>query len=207
MDFQHPLRVATPTLDGEVLAALAGAEEIFTGRRLHQVVGHGSEPGIRRAAERLVDQGVVSRRQVGRAKVYWLNREHLAAPYLEGLAFMRQELIGRLRGSVASWKSVPRFAFLFGSAARGEASTQSDLDLLVIRGRNMDEDDPDWRDQIAQLERDATAWTGNEARILEYGEGELSDALVRKVIEEVVAEGVELYGSRHELRAALGSDA
>jgi predicted nucleotidyltransferase len=206
MDFRHPLEVVTPTLDGDVLVALARAEEMFTGRRLHRMVGHGSEPGIRRAADRLVEQGLVGRREVGRAKVYWLNREHLAAPYVEGLAFMRQELVGRLRDAVASWEPPPRFVFLFGSAARGEATPESDLDLLVIRSRDMDEDDSEWRDQLAQLERDATAWTGNEARILEYGEDELSDASVREVIEQAVAEGIELHGSRHELSAALRSD-
>jgi predicted nucleotidyltransferase len=206
MDFQHPFAVVTPTLDGDVLLALARAEEMFTGRRLHGVVGHGSEPGIRRAADRLVDQGLVGRREVGRAKVYWLNREHLAAPYVEGLAFMRQELVDRLRGAVASWKPAPRFVLFFGSAARGEASTESDLDLLVIRNRDTDEEDPDWQDQLTQLERDATAWTGNEARILEYGEADLSDASVRELVKQAAAEGIELHGSRRELRAAMGSD-
>jgi hypothetical protein len=42
MDFGRPFNVVTPTLDGDVLGVLAGAEEEFTGRRIHQVLERGS---------------------------------------------------------------------------------------------------------------------------------------------------------------------
>jgi hypothetical protein len=67
----------------------------------------------------------------------------------------------------------------------------------------MDEDDPEWREQLASLERNATDWTGNEARILEYAEDDLADGAVQRVVEEALVDGVELWGSRRQLRGLL----
>jgi predicted nucleotidyltransferase len=202
MDFAHPFRLVSPTLDGDVLTVLAGADEEFSGRRIHRLLGHGSEAGVRKAVERLVDQGVVLRIQAGRAKLYRLNRRHLGAPGIELLAAVRTELIARLREAIAGWQVAPRCAALFGSAARGEAGPGSDLDLLVVRPADIEEEAPPWREQLASLERDATAWTGNDARIVELAEGELVGA--ERLLEQVLDEGIELAGPLRLLRGALG---
>lgn len=207
MDFRRPLGAVIPTLDGDVLAVLAGAEEEFSGRRIHRVLGTGSENGVRKAAERLTDQGVVLSRQAGRANLYRLNRAHVAAPYIEGLTTLRAQLFDRLRSTISAWSLPPRSAMVFGSVARGEATPRSDLDLLVIRPSDVEEEAGEWRDQLAVLEGRATEWTGNETRILEYGEGELGDAVVRGVIEEALADGIELYGSRRSLRDLVEKEA
>lgn len=204
MDFKRPFTVVTPTLDGDVLAVLAGANEEFSGRRIHRVVAHGSENGIRNAADRLVEQGIVLRRRAGRANLYALNREHLAAPYIEGLVSLRGKLVDSLRETIFTWDPAPHSALVFGSVARGEAGTSSDLDLLVIRPLEVSEDVGKWREQLANLEDLGTAWTGNDTRILEYGEGELGDLAVRRVVEEALADGIELCGSRDSLRHLLG---
>jgi predicted nucleotidyltransferase len=203
MDFQRPLSVVTPTLDGDVLAVLAGADEEFTGRRIHRVLGRGSEHGVRKAADRLVHQGIVLRRQAGQAKLYCLNRDHVAAAPIEDLSSLRVELVRRLRKAVAGWASPAHTVLLFGSVARGQAGPESDLDLLVVRDARTGEEEPEWREQLANLERDATAWTGNDARIVEYGEGDLVDAVVRPVVEAALLDGVELSGPRGRLRSLL----
>jgi predicted nucleotidyltransferase len=203
MDFRRPLSVVAPTLDGDILGVLAGADDEFTGRRLHRVLGHGSEQGVRRAADRLVDQGIVSRRQAGQAKLYSLNRRHLAAPYVEGLTTLRTKLIESLKGSVAEWEEPPALVFLFGSIARGEGGPGSDLDLFVLRRLVTDGEAPIWQAQLARLENDATVWTGNEARVVEYGRRELSDPVVRKIAQEVLKDGIPVYGTRVRLRNLL----
>src|SRR5215207_3614203 len=203
MDFQRPLSVVAPTLDGDVLAVLAGAEEEFTGRRIHRVLGRGSEQGVRKAADRLVEQGIVIRRQAGQAKLYGLNRSHLAAPYVEGLGGLREELVERLREKVKAWEIFPSVILLFGSVARGDAGPESDLDLFVLRKLATDEDDPKWEEQLFDLEREATAWTGNEARLIEYGKDDLDDPAVRDVAEEALEDGVSVFGGRLRLRRLL----
>jgi predicted nucleotidyltransferase len=203
MDFGRPLSVVAPTLDGDVLGVLAGADEEFTGRRIHRVLRHGSEQGVRKAADRLVKQGIVSRRQAGQAKLYSLNRSHLAAPYVEGLGSLRAELVDRLKETVALWERPPTVLFLFGSAARGEATWESDLDLFVLRSIGTAADDPVWQEQLADLESNATLWTGNEARVLEYGRRDLTDPEVRKIVRQVIRDGIPICGNRLRLRNLL----
>jgi predicted nucleotidyltransferase len=204
MDFRRPLSVVAPTLDGDVLGVLAGAEEEFTGRRIHQVLGRGSEQGVRKAADRLVEQGIVSRRQAGQAKLYSLNRSHIAAPYVEGLTTLRARLIDRLKEAVAGWERQPVVLFLFGSVARGEAGAESDLDLFVLRPLIKEEEkEAQWQSHLADLESEATVWTGNEARVIEYRRSDLRDPEVRAIAQEVLREGIPIVGSRPRLRDLL----
>ncbi|HSK51080.1 MAG TPA: nucleotidyltransferase domain-containing protein [Solirubrobacterales bacterium] len=190
-------------MDGDVLTVLARAEEGFSGRRIHRLLGHGSEQGVRKAAERLVDQGVVLRHQVGRAKVYRLNRNHLAAPHIEGLAALRDELLEQLRAAIAGWEVSPRLALLFGSVARGEAATGSDLDLFLVRRADVAEELPAWAEQLAALEWSATEWTGNDARVIEFGEEELFGEDLKGIVGNALSEGIDLYGSRRRFRSSL----
>lgn len=204
MDFAHPLRVVSPTLDGDVLTVLAGADEEFSGRRIHRLLATGSEPGIRKAVERLVDQGIVLRRRAGQANLYRLNREHLSAVAIERLAEARFRLIGWLRETIALWNVQPYCAAMFGSVARGRAGTGSDLDILLVRPVEVEEDLTTWSDQLGSLESSATLRTGNDTRIVELGEPELSQA--RPLLENVLKEGIELSGSLDVLRKALAGD-
>lgn len=208
MDFRRPLRAVAPTLDGDVLAVLAGADTEFTGRQVHQLVQHGSERGVRNALDRLALQGVVSRRGAGSANLYRLNREHLAAPWIQGLAGMRSQLLQRLRERVEDWSIKPVVAVVFGSVARGDASEDSDLDLLVVRPASCPAESPTWETQLAELEESATKWTGNDTRILEFGADELeAQASSEAVLREAAHEGVPFFGSERRLTRLLSATA
>jgi Nucleotidyltransferase domain len=201
MDFARPLQVVSPTLDGDVLTVLARAEEAFSGRRLHRLVGRGSEAGVRKAVERLVGQGIVLRSQAGRAKLYRLNRQHLCAESIEHLVATPSALVLDLRDEIELWEIPPRYAVLFGSVARREAGPQSDLDLLIVRPDDVGGDSPTWLRQLGYLEDAATAWTGNDARIVELGEEELTAGT--RLLQGVLKDGIELFGSLRSLRAAV----
>jgi predicted nucleotidyltransferase len=203
MDFERPLSVVAPTLDGDVLGVLAGAEEEFTGRRLHRVLERGSEQGVRKAADRLVAQGIVTRRQAGQAKLYSLNRSHLAAGPIQELTMLRLRLVERLRALVEAWVESPYAMFLFGSVARGEAGIDSDIDLFVLLPLMQTVESTEWQGQLTELESEATAWTGNEARVIEYRRQDLADPEVRKVAQEVLKEGIPIFGTRSRLRNEL----
>ncbi len=195
MDFRRPLAIVTPTLDGDVLALLAAGEVKLTGREISKRTGS-SQEGVRRVLDRLVQQGIVLREHAGRAHLHALNRSHLAAPWIERLASLRQTLVQRLRGDVHAW-SVPAVAvLLFGSVARGDAEQSSDIDVLVVRARSTPADDPAWRQQLVDLAANTTAMTGNDTRIVEYSVDEAirlrdSDHLLASTSKE----GIELVGS------------
>ena len=204
MELHHPLGVITPTVDGAVLSVLAGAEAAFTGREVHRLVGRYSEAGVRNVLGRLVDQGIVLVEQVGPSYRYRLNRDHLAAPHVIALAGLRAGFLGRLRTRLAQWEPPPVYAALFGSAARGDMRTGSDIDLLIVRPDDVDPDDDRWVGQVTELTSDVTRWTGNDTRPLEYGDTETRRALRRRepVLEAVKTEGVHLHGPSDYLRSA-----
>lgn len=199
VDLWRPLQIVTPTLDGDVLVSLAGGRGKLTGRQIGRMIG-ASQEGVRRTLERLVRQGIVLRERAGSAYLFQLNRQHLGAPYIEGLAFLRLELIARLRDMIGDWKLLPVSAVLFGSTARGETDEDSDIDIVVIRSSNADADDPNWRAQLAELEESTTALTGNDTRVLEYSDREVRSGRREGVLAAASREGIELFGSRAALK-------
>jgi hypothetical protein len=175
-----------------VLSVLARAEAEMTGRELQRVIGRGSHQGVRNAADRLAEQGVVSRRSAGNANLYQLNRDHVAAAWIEGLASLPAQVLDRLRDAIDGWEQPP--------VARGEATPQSDLDLLVVRPADCEPDEPVWQEQLSTLQAHASAWTGNDARVLEFGEQELTDSEPQQVLTDAARDGIELYGTLRLLR-------
>lgn len=205
MDFRRPLTIVTPTLDGDVLSALARADVEFTGRELAQRTGRGSVAGVRRVADRLVEEGIVLRRVAGRSHLYRLNREHVAAQWIEGLATLPEQVIDQLRAIIADWEQAPSLAFLFGSVAKRQASPESDLDVLVVRQLGCDPESDRWRTQLIALQQKATGLTGNDARVLEVGEEELCVGMAEPVFDDVLREGIALLGTKRKLRRLLDS--
>jgi len=196
VDLSKPLAIITPTVDAAVLAVLAGARTSFTGRQIHQISGQHSERGIRNALQRLCMQGIVTSERVGASNLYALNRAHLAAPYIEALAGLRVELISRITETLASWSVLPVFGAIFGSAARGDMHIDSDIDLFVVRPRNIDADDARWAGQLADLAGLVTGWTGNDARILELSEVEVRTGLATgaRVLVDIKRQAIVLFG-------------
>src|SRR5205823_14842977 len=68
-----------------------------------------------------------------RAHQYRLNRDHLAAKWIEKLSALRLELIAGLRATLQGWRPAADLAILFGSVARGRGDEQSDVDILLVR--------------------------------------------------------------------------
>lgn len=173
MDVGRPYASLVPTLDGAVVTTLAGTTRPLTGREVSRLVGKKSHAGVLRVLNRLADQGLVGRQEAGRALLYSLNRDHLAAPAVLVLAGMRDELLRRIRGAMNEWEIAPVHASLFGSTARADGDTSSDVDLLVIRPRKLAEDEPSWRRQLDALAASVLAWTGNRLSISEVSETDL----------------------------------
>jgi hypothetical protein len=200
MNLARPLEVVTPTVDADVLRVLAGADASFTGRQVHQVAGRHSERGVRNALHRLVEQGVLTRERVGPADRYTLNREHLAASHIEALANLRSELIKRIGAELDAWRPAAEYVAMFGSAARGDMRADSDIDLFVVRPTAVESDDDRWRTQVDGLTRHVTAWTGNDARVLELATDEIRRRTNAAIVREVAMDGITLHGPDRYVR-------
>jgi hypothetical protein len=124
----------------------------------------------------------------------------VAARWIEKLATLPEQVIERLRDAIAGWTQPPLLAMLFGSVATAQATAASDLDLLIVRSDGSEPDDPTWSRQLADLQALATACSGNDARILEYGQDELTPGAPEPVLSDALRDGIELYGSRRTLR-------
>lgn len=202
MDLSRPLSVITPTLDGDVLRVLALADADFTSGDIHRQLDGPSIRGIHNTLGRLTQQGIVSRRPAGRANLYRLNRDHLAAPHVIGLARLRDELLDRLASEVRSWSVPPVLGVLFGSGARRDHTAESDIDLLLVRPS--DAIDDAWGEKTESLSTLVTAWTGNDCRILAFTQTHVEDrGASEPVLEDVVREGIAFHGDLYSLSSAV----
>lgn len=195
MDMSDPFSAVCPTLDGPVLSALAGTSHPLSAREVSRLVRRGSWSGVRKTLHRLAEQGVVRGQEVGGARLYTLNRRHVAAPAVELLADLRGELVRRLSASVQSWAVPPRHASLFGSVARGDGSLESDVDLFVVRPARVGAENPTWRAQLESLATDVYDWTGNHASISEIGATEIPKAGRSATGKAIREEGILLMGT------------
>ena len=208
MDLARPFGVITPTVDGDVLQVLAGAEASFTPPQVHRLIGAHSESGVRKSLLRLCGQGIVTRARTGRAWAYRLSREHLAAPSIRSLAGLRQQLFDRVGAETRRWKIRAAYTAVFGSAASGRMRPDSDIDLFVVRPDEINFEDEAWRDQIEAIEHQVTAWTGNDCRVLELSEDEVAVAARsgdERVLADIADHGVTLTGPALYLRRLLRS--
>jgi predicted nucleotidyltransferase len=201
---QHPLATVTPTLDGAVLTVLAGAEIAFTVGDLQRLIPGRSGEGIRKTVTRLVDEGVVTAARTGRTYSYRLNRDHLAAEAIVMLANLGATLLERIRTTIGEWQEAPSFGAVFGSAARREMTNESDIDLFLVHRADADLDQ--FQAQTDQLTRKVTAWTGNDARILVYGETDVTGAGDRDpVLRSIAREGKPVVGDLLWFRRTITS--
>jgi predicted nucleotidyltransferase len=196
MDVSRPHRVISHPLDGPVLRVLAGTTQPLTGRQVARLAEEGSQQGIGKALGRLAEEGLVDREEAGGASLYVLNRQHLAAPAAEVLSNLRGALLERLRKSFERWKTRPIHASMFGSAARGDGDTASDIDLFVVRPAGVDMEEEAWRKQIDRLADSVLRWTGNHAGIVEVPEEDLASLRRRRppVLDELDQDAITLAG-------------
>lgn len=205
MDLSRPWALIRSPIDIEVVLVLRGTTRPLTGREVARLVRAGSQPTVNAALRRLAGEGVVRAEEAGNAYLYTLNREHLAAPVVEQLAGIRAELERRLRAEIDDWEIAPAHVSIFGSAARGDGDTRSDIDIFVLRPARVSEDDAQWRAQLERLSDRVYAWTGNHVAL-----SEVSAADVRRlrrerppVVEELRRDGIALAGPEpSELLAA-----
>jgi predicted nucleotidyltransferase len=167
MDLSRPWALIRSPIDMEVVLVLRGTTRPLTGREVARLVHVGSQPAVNGALRRLAEEGLVRAEAAGSAYLYTLNRDHLAARAVEQLADIRSELERRMRAEIADWEIAPAHVSIFGSAARGDGDTRSDIDVFVVRAAGVAADDAGWRGQLERLSDDVHGWTGNHVGLSE----------------------------------------
>lgn len=144
----------------------------------------------------LVDLGLVERREIPPSSQFRLIRENVAAQAIIDLARSRHTVLDRIGAAAAALPFQPVSVIVFGSFARGEADEHSDLDAIIVRPDDVDEDDDAWATAIERWRSDAQAITGNRIEILEVARNEVRTKLAGRapLWRDVVRDGVVVHG-------------
>lgn len=144
MNTGEPTDIVLPRATAAVFRVLVGADASFSIRQLARVAGV-SAPRAVEIVNHASQRGLILVEQAGRSRMCRFNREHLAAGAVIELVAIRERMLRAIEDEIASWSIAPLHASLFGSVARAEGDTNSDLDLLLVRPKG--EPEEDWEEQ------------------------------------------------------------
>ena len=191
----HPVQAVIPGAQGRVLAVLAQTTAALNLSTLARLAGV-SVAQASRLMPGLVALGVVERREIPPSSQFRLVRENVAAQAIIDLARSRDIALDRIGAAVAALPFQPVSVIVFGSFARGEADEHGDLDAIIVRPDDVDEDDDTWATAIEQWRSEAQAITGNRIEILEVARHEVRTKLAGRASlwRDVVRDGVVIHG-------------
>ena len=199
MDLTNPIQSVIPSAHGAVLSVLARTDEPLSGRRIAELTRpRFAQTQVNRVLRRLAASGVVLLERRPPSNLYRLNRDHVAAEGIQALARMWATLVARIRAELETWSVPPQAAWLFGSAVRGEATEQSDIDIFLVLPTDGSEAIVSvWDRQTKVLTEKITAWSGNRCEVTEMDAAELRAAVERddRLIRDLREHAVALAGS------------
>jgi len=101
---------------------------------LHELAGHlGVRPSsLQRELARLVAAGILTRRRDGNRVHYQADDTCPILVDLRGLLTKTIGLVDVLRASLAPFAAAIDWAFVYGSVARGDENSASDIDLMIV---------------------------------------------------------------------------
>ncbi|UFS58401.1 nucleotidyltransferase domain-containing protein [Subtercola endophyticus] len=197
MRLQNPFAaVSTTGLDSQVLTVLARIEQYLTIAQIHQLLPEeGSTQGVRNTVVRLTEQGTLLERATGRSVAYAFNRDHLLADAVLRIANAKSELVDRMRESIAEWEFAPLTVKIFGSAARNDMRSESDIDVLIVAADSVSE--VVLEASVGRFASLASRWTGNDVRPLVYRSSEVGPA---SIFTSILEHSIDVSGEPTWLR-------
>ena len=206
MDFVRPVEAITPGVQGRVLSVLAETTADLNMRTIARLADV-SLAQASRVLARLVELGVVERRDVPPSSLFRLVRQHVAVGPLLALARGRDALIGEMGRIALGLPVVPLSAIVFGSFSRGEADIESDIDTVLVSPAGVDESDELWSESVEQWRASVRRASGNRVEVLDVGSDEVTALLTgrRQVWREIRRDGLVVHGpSLAELEGGSG---
>ncbi|MEZ5296535.1 MAG: helix-turn-helix domain-containing protein [Ilumatobacteraceae bacterium] len=195
MDFLHPIRAVIPGAQGRVLGVLAETTAPLNLSTLARLAGI-SVAQASRVMPGLVELGLVERREIPPSSQFRLIRENVAAQAIIDLARSRDAALTQIGSAAADLPVPPVSVIVFGSVARGDSDQHSDLDVIIVRPDDVDDDDDAWATSIERWRSEAQAITGNTVEVLEVTQGEARAKLAgsAQLWRDVARDGIVVYG-------------
>ena len=166
MDFRHPIESVIPGTQGRVLAALLGTSGELNLRTLARVAGV-SIAQASRVLPRLIDLGIVERREVPPSSLFRLVAEHVATRALLELADARNAVLTEMGRAASRIRPAPVSVIAFGPFARGDSELDSDIDVMIVRPTGIDADNDRWTQTLERWQTSVSRVAGSTVRILE----------------------------------------
>src|SRR5947208_298287 len=165
MDFVRPVQSVIPGAQGRILAVLAETTAELNLRTIARLSGV-SLAQASRTLPWLVELGIVDRREAPPSALFQWVPENVAARAITALTRARQTVLDELGTATAALTPAPSSVIVIGSFARGKADAESDLDVILVRSRDVDEDDPAWRSATERWRANARRLAGNAVEVL-----------------------------------------
>jgi predicted nucleotidyltransferase len=188
-----------PELRQEILAAtlLAPKKSWY----LSELAAHleTSPSSLQRELEALSKSGILERKQDGRRTYYQAQTASPVFPELRALFSKTVGMVPLLSSELARFSGKIKWAALYGSVARGEERTQSDIDLLIVGMVGMTELLPVLRKIEQQFGRELSVTRYSEAEFLAKRRSQ--DHFLTSVLKGKL---ITIAGSPNELEKAAG---
>jgi predicted nucleotidyltransferase len=178
MDFARPVEAIVPGAQGRILAVLAQTTAELNLRTIARLADV-SPAQASRVLPTLTTLGLVERRDAPPSVLYRLVPDHVGARAIVTLTQARRTLFEEF-GRTAEESMPGATVVVFGSLARGEATSESDIDILVVRPSGIAEDDVEWATVLQSWKRQVHRLAGNRIDVLEMGEDEVPRKLRSK---------------------------
>ncbi|MGD0985668.1 MAG: nucleotidyltransferase domain-containing protein [Acidimicrobiales bacterium] len=199
MDFRRPVQSVIPGAQGRVLAVLAESTGYLNLRTVALLAGTSPAQASRILPE-LVRSGLVERREAPPSVLFRLVDDNLGSRVVRALSRSRETVLAELGSQAETLDPSPVSVIVFGSFARGEAEADSDLDVLFVQPKGMNDDDYRWAAAVEGWRQFARRLTGNRVEVVETSESSVGRFLRshKTLWADIVRDGVVVYGKSLE---------
>lgn len=188
-----------PGAQGRILAVLAESTAYLNLRTIALLAGT-SPAQTSRILPELARSGLVERREAPPSALFRLVDDNVGSRVVRALSRSRETVLAELGSQAETLEPGPVSVIVFGSFARGEAEADSDLDVLFVQPKGMNDDDYRWAAAVEGWRQFARRLTGNRVEVVETSESSVGRFLRshKTLWADIVRDGVVVYGKSLE---------